>query len=1158
MDISKKLSFKNKRTVTLDNKIVVPIPEGLQYSVDPLVIGNQRKLVAVPVDYPISGDFMDAPIGFSVQYLDLKQKFELSRPIEVYKMWLLRIGTLFDAGAKIFEIDPKEGDVTFYQMNQSPNGDVTVSGLKWVGERAYYLHVHFIGFEITNAEFLLSKGVDWFNKISTIGEKKDVFPMAIALEKNYPHYNSMFKTAGNSLPGLTVVTNANGTEYEFIPFSVAAKNDETSETLRNVYNRIIDKDTGKYCLIEAAKEMQPIFHVNKSAFDPKHDRECEIEQGLLHRAYMMSALRSFAWTIAAYCEEKEISAKDIKTDILEKLVDFIAEKDWLNYCGNSYCKGLCSGSDLHVYFIPDKVSQADRKKLLPSAKELEDDRKIKETFSNYNPIHSEVHSLDELRKDLEYVYPVVHKLWKKLLKNRNYNKALTGNEADIVYAWCSLAYAAREPFFSEDGPMRCCFKQLDSTVPEKTTATRKKSNLNNDVLLVATSKDKKTSYKKYSFPEYEVKSSRKKFLKKSPALRQPVHLHGCDIKLTKLYDKDFSKEKLELIELIESVYLTEEKKTLKQNLFNKALEIAKLFDVSESEFDAENDKAAMIKSGYIKTIYQLHALRSFAWTLTKWAKENKKEIKDITIDELIALADFIEQAEGANYNASAVSDTTFCASLRPKQEFGKIYAGISGKIEIPGIERSESGPTSIYALRNDLYMLAPAIDVILEYCLMEKQKNECISSTISDILFAWAVFAFASREPFYVEQGPETVSLVKDAILSEEKNVDLIASDTNGFYIRNGFLLAIEKKKCNVDNLVIPDGVEKILFGGLKLSCIVYDEHPDFCFLQDVQRLMIPGTMKYSGSFAECKMLKEITFESGVEKITGGAFWCNKNIEKINLPETIKEISQSAFYCCKKLKSITVPKSVELIGEKAFDSCDELEEVNILSSVTISKQVFCRCKNLKSIIFWGNVEEIGEEAFYGCNNLEKVVFKSNLKKIGKKAFCSCNNIKRITIPASVIDIGEGAFDWVYGLEGPNSWHYNFGKDKYDFVFEVYKDSYAEKYAKSKGWYHNVILTEEQIARQEAARRAEQERIAEAKRLEELRKLREEEERKIQEAKERAKKVKRYNTLLEEKDELLKAIAENKGLFGEKARKRKEAKKRLGEVLLEIEEYKDLV
>lgn len=64
-----------------------------------------------------------------------------------------------------------------------------------------------------------------------------------------------------------------------------------------------------------------------------------------------------------------------------------------------------------------------------------------------------------LRKDLAYIYPAVKALWDSLEEERDYDEALLGNEADIVYAWCALALAAKEPFFTEDGPMSCFFSQ---------------------------------------------------------------------------------------------------------------------------------------------------------------------------------------------------------------------------------------------------------------------------------------------------------------------------------------------------------------------------------------------------------------------------------------------------------------------------------------------------------------------------------------------------------------------------------------------------------------------------------------------------------------------------------------------------------------------------
>lgn len=278
-------------------------------------------------------------------------------------------------------------------------------------------------------------------------------------EELYPHYDSVRSAGGLGFLGASVVVNSSGTEYEFIPFRNAADNDEAEEDMKALYNRVIAKDTESYDLHEKAKEMQKLFHVNESAFDPRHDRECELEEGYMHRAYMMSGLRSFAWTLADYCKQHDCTPEDIDNTVASRIANFVANEDWLNYDGDTYCQGLCSGSDLHVYFVPDGVTQADKKKLLPSKEDKDRVKQMKEKFPSYREILSEVHSLNALRKDLTYIYPAVKALWDSLEEERDYDEALLGNEADIVYAWCALALAAKEPFFTEDGPMSCFFSQ---------------------------------------------------------------------------------------------------------------------------------------------------------------------------------------------------------------------------------------------------------------------------------------------------------------------------------------------------------------------------------------------------------------------------------------------------------------------------------------------------------------------------------------------------------------------------------------------------------------------------------------------------------------------------------------------------------------------------
>lgn len=224
-----------------------------------------------------------------------------------------------------------------------------------------------------------------------------------------------------------------------------------------MYKRIIEADIEDYELDKKAREMSKLFHVTISAFDCKHDREGELAQGLMQSAYMMSGLRSFAWTLADYCKQQNCTPENVNNAMASQIANFVAKEDWLNYDGDNYCQGLCSGSDLHVFFIPDSITQTDKNKFLPSKEDKDRVKKMKEKFPTYREILSEVHSLDSLRKDLEYVYPAVKTLWNGLAEERDYSVALLGNEADIVYAWCALALAAKEPFFFEDGPMTCFF-----------------------------------------------------------------------------------------------------------------------------------------------------------------------------------------------------------------------------------------------------------------------------------------------------------------------------------------------------------------------------------------------------------------------------------------------------------------------------------------------------------------------------------------------------------------------------------------------------------------------------------------------------------------------------------------------------------------------------
>jgi hypothetical protein len=74
-------------------------------------------------------------------------------------------------------------------------------------------------------------------------------------------------------------------------------------------------------------------------------------------------------------------------------------------------------------------------------------------------------------------------LWDSLARKRDDHEALVGDKADIVYAWCALALAAEEPFYSEDGPVNCFFTQIEA--PEEKSAASPDQPTRDHVILYA-------------------------------------------------------------------------------------------------------------------------------------------------------------------------------------------------------------------------------------------------------------------------------------------------------------------------------------------------------------------------------------------------------------------------------------------------------------------------------------------------------------------------------------------------------------------------------------------------------------------------------------------------------------------------------------------------
>lgn len=294
---------------------------------------------------------------------------------------------------------------------------------------------------------------------STPTTSNDLFQAATPAANLYGYYQSRSEVPGFRASGDFLFQGVDCEFHLFSAIQTAWKDDPLRRLKIPAVRRILKKDVAPDSLIAKANEMARVFHVDRSVFNPRDDKEQEIANHYLRNICLFSGLRSFAWTLAAYCQKNGTEPGEVPLDTLENLVDFIAGRNWLNYEAGSYCSGLCAGDDLHTFYLPDSSSTADREQLPLSEEEIEYIMDQTGEEPSEDEISCELLSLDALREDLAYIGPAVHRLYENLLQTRDRTVALTGNAADIVYAWCVLVLAAQEPFFTDVGPDKYHFEQ---------------------------------------------------------------------------------------------------------------------------------------------------------------------------------------------------------------------------------------------------------------------------------------------------------------------------------------------------------------------------------------------------------------------------------------------------------------------------------------------------------------------------------------------------------------------------------------------------------------------------------------------------------------------------------------------------------------------------
>ena len=106
-------------------------------------------------------------------------------------------------------------------------------------------------------------------------------------------------------------------------------------------------------------------------------------------------------------------------------------------------------------------------------------------------------------------------------------------------------------------------------------------------------------------------------------------------------------------------------------------------------------------------------------------------------------------------------------------------------------------------------------------------------------------------------------------------------------------------------------------------------------------------------------------------------------MSSITLPYTVTEICSYTFYNCKQLREVIFNEGLQKIGPYAFHNCISLSSITFPSTITeIGSYAFYSCRSLREVVLHGVLpREIGIAAFHNCTPLERFTFPTKSSRL---------------------------------------------------------------------------------------------------------------------------------------------------------------------------------
>ena len=366
------------------------------------------------------------------------------------------------------------------------------------------------------------------------------------------------------------------------------------------------------------------------------------------------------------------------------------------------------------------------------------------------------------------------------------------------------------------------------------------------------------------------------------------------------------------------------------DLLNTADEFVQIFRDDSANVDLESE----LRQGLIRKAYTLHALKSFVWTSVEYCQKAGEDLSDFSLDQCLALAQFIFDHGGANWEHGEQKDQygTYSHELKAPQRPG---AGLLWKEETTWYKDA-----SLYWLISSLHCFVPVMRRIRDYLSEEKDLHNDAADTLKHVLAGWCAFSIACGYNYISQRsGPENLIPVKFRDLPKN-NAQLTVMNEHFYVIGDGLCIACTDPGKTID---FPEGVKAVSIPGQSPYTFTTGSRE---YNRDAEKIVFPRSCNsippkigkareviFQADFDEIKTsswdnisptgeyngkLERVSFLGSAYSLGSYALHGLPLLKEVALPQGLKRIEQNALYDTPSLNSILIPPTVEEIEDGAF------------------------------------------------------------------------------------------------------------------------------------------------------------------------------------------------------------------------------------------------